>query len=71
MKFLKPLIRSMTPLDPAARVTAAEALEKWNNMKKPGKYGRALRLRPRDVPGVVRAIIGLFDSIGAISKVFG
>ncbi|VDB85842.1 unnamed protein product [Peniophora sp. CBMAI 1063] len=69
-QFLKPLIQAMTAQDPAARPTAAETLAKWNAISKPGRYGRALRLRRRDEPALVSPIVGLFDRIGAVSALF-
>ena len=60
----------MTLLDPAARPTASEVLEKWNKMSKPGRFGRVLRLRPREEPAPISAIIGFFDRLGAIPTLF-
>ncbi|KZV68674.1 hypothetical protein PENSPDRAFT_652984 [Peniophora sp. CONT] len=70
VKFLNSLIKSMTALDPAARPTATEALNKWNATSKPSRYGRALRLRRRDEPIPVTVIISLFDRLGAIPAFF-
>ncbi|VDB85820.1 unnamed protein product [Peniophora sp. CBMAI 1063] len=66
VKFLNPLIKAMTALDPSARPTAAQALDLWKTMSKPGRYGRALRLKPRKESVVVGFVIGLFNRIGAI-----
>ncbi|KZV68671.1 hypothetical protein PENSPDRAFT_609701 [Peniophora sp. CONT] len=71
VEFLLPLIRSMTARKPAARPTATEALEMWKAMSKPGRYGRALRLQPREEPAAATFIIGFLDRIGAVSALFG